>query len=97
MPQVAVLRFENLSSDASFDWLGRGFAEILARELQGSPQLYAVQWRTLHSFDGLLGRRAGSPGISAESSEALAAGANRIVYGDFWVTDGTVRATAIEE
>jgi TolB-like protein len=66
VPQVAVLRFENLSADTSLDWMGRGFAEVLAGELQGSPQRYAIQFRALHSFDASLGGRLpGAPGISA--------------------------------
>ena len=97
VPQVAVLRFENLSSDVSLDWMGRGFAEILSGELQGSPQRHAIQWRAVHSFDGLLGRRPDAPGISAESTGALAAGANQIVYGDFSLVNGAVHATATEE
>ena len=97
VPQVAVLHFENLSSDASLDWMGRGFAVILSGELQGSPQRYAIQWRSLHSFDASLGRRPGAPGISAESTGALVAGANQIVYGDFSVVNGALRATATEE
>ncbi len=97
MPQVAILRFENLSSDASLDWMGLGFAEILSGELQGSPQLYAIQWHAVHSFDGLLGSRPSAPGISAERTGAVAAGANHIVYGDFSVVNGVLRATATEE
>jgi tetratricopeptide (TPR) repeat protein len=97
VPQVAVLRFENLSSDASLDWMGRAFAEILAGNLQGSPQRYAIQWHALHSFDAALGKRPGAPGISAESAEALVAGANQLVYGDFSIVNGVLRATASEE
>lgn len=97
VPQVAVLRFENLSADPSFDWMGSGFAAILSGELQGSPQRYAIQWRVLHSFDATLGPRPGAPGISAESTAALVAGANQAVYGDFSVVNGKLRATAVEE
>jgi len=97
VPQIAVLRFENLSADASLDWVGRGFAEILSAELQGSPRRYAIQYRTLHSFDVALGRRAAAPGISAESTAALAAGANDIVYGGFSMVDGVLQAAATEE
>jgi tetratricopeptide (TPR) repeat protein len=98
VPQVAVLRFENLSSDASFDWMGRAFAEIISCELQGSAQRYAVQWHALHAFDASLGRwPAGAPGISAESTGALVAGSNQIVYGDFSIVDGVLHATATEE
>jgi len=77
--------------------MGRGFAEILSGELQGSPRCHAIQWRALHAFDGLLGRRPDAPGISAESAAARLAGANQIVYGDFSVVDGALRATATEE
>jgi len=97
VPQVAILRFENLSSDASLDWMGRGFAEIVSGDLQGSPQRYAIQGRTLRAFDASLGRRPGAPGISAESTAALVAGANEIVYGDFSIVNGALRATAVEE
>jgi hypothetical protein len=77
--------------------MGRGFAEILFGELQGSPQRYAIQYRALHSFDASLGMRPGAPGISAESTGALVAGANQIVYGDFSVVNGALHATATEE
>ena len=77
--------------------MGRGFSEILSGELEGSPQRYAIQSRTLHSFDILLGRRPEAPGISAESTDALVAGANQVVYGDFAVIHGILRATATEE
>lgn len=97
MPEVAVLRFENLSSDASLDWMGRGFAEILSGELQDSPQRYAIQGRAVHSFDAALGKRPAAPGISTERTGALVAGANQMVYGDFSVDEGVLRATATEE
>ena len=97
LPQVAILRFENLSADASLDWMGGGFAEILSEDLQGSPQLYAIQWRALHSFDNVLGRRLDAPGISAESTDALVVGANQAVYGYFSVVDDILSATATEE
>jgi tetratricopeptide (TPR) repeat protein len=97
VPQVAVLRFENLSAEASLDWMARGFAEILSGELQGSPQRYAIQYGALHSFDASLGARPDAPGVSTESTGALAAGANQLVYGDFWVADGALHAAATEE
>jgi tetratricopeptide (TPR) repeat protein len=97
VPQVAVLRFENLSPDSSLDWMGRGFAEILSGELQGSAERYAIQWRTLRAFEAPLGARPSAPGISAESAAALAAGANEIVYGEFSVVKGELRASATEE
>lgn len=77
--------------------MGRGFADVVSGELRGSPQRYAIGWRALHSFDSSLGRRAAAPGISTENTDALVAGANQIVYGDFFVVDGTLHATATED
>jgi len=96
-PALAILRFENLSSDASLDWMGRAFSEILSGELDGAAQRYVIQWRGLHSFDAPLGKRAAAPGISAERAEALAAGANQILYGEFSVVNGALRVTATQE
>jgi len=97
IPQIAILRFENLSADASLDWMGRAFSEVLSVELQGSPQRYAIQYRALHAFDNSLGVRPAAPGISAESAGAFLAGANTAVYGDFSVVGDVLRATATEE
>lgn len=98
IPRLAILRFENLSSDPSIDWMGRGFSEILSGELQGSPERYIIPWQALHAFDTTLGSRPhNAPGISTESDSALVAGANEIVSGHFSVINGTLRATAIEE
>src|ERR1700722_14903541 len=97
-PRLAVLRFENLSGDPALDWMGRGFSEIISGELEGSPQRYVIQWRALHSLDAALGKRpAAAPGISAERTEALAAGADEILYGDFSVVRGLLRATVTQE
>jgi tetratricopeptide (TPR) repeat protein len=97
-PRLAVLRFENLSGNPALDWMGRGFSEILSGELEGSSQGYIIQWRALHSLDASLGKRpAAAPGISAERTEALAAGADEILYGDFSVVGGLLRATVTQE
>ena len=77
--------------------MGRGFAEILSGELQGSSLRWALQYRAVHAFDTSLGRRPVAPGISTESSGALAAGANQIVYGGFSAVNGILRASATEE
>jgi tetratricopeptide (TPR) repeat protein len=77
--------------------MGRAFSEILSGELEGSPQRYVIQWRGLHSFDAPLGKRSAAPGISAEPTEALAAGANQILYGYFSVVNGMLRVTAVQE
>lgn len=97
IPQLAILRFENLSSDPSLDWMGRGFSEILSGELEGSPQRHVIQFGALHAFDASLGKRPAAPGISSESAAALAAGANGIIYGDFSVVNGRLHATATQE
>ncbi len=97
LPQIAILSFENLSPDASLNWMGAGFAAILSAELQGSPQLYAIPWRTLHAFDAALGPRPHAPGVSTENAEALVAGANQIVSGYFSIVNGVLRAAADQE
>ncbi len=77
--------------------MGRGFAEILSEDLQGSRQRYAIQFRTLHSFDAELGPRPFAPGISTESTAALVSGANEIVYGTYSVVNGILHANLFEE
>lgn len=78
--------------------MGRGFSEILAGELVGTVPGHVIDWRGLHSFDPVLGPRpVAAPGISAERSQATAAGANQIVYGEFSVVNGSLRATAMVE
>ena len=91
--RLAILRFENLSGDASLDWMGRGFAEIISRELADAPGLYAMSPSRLHTLDATLGRRPErAPGISAERGLAQAAGANRVGYGEYWLERGTIEA-----
>ncbi|HTQ52879.1 MAG TPA: hypothetical protein VMI94_00370 [Bryobacteraceae bacterium] len=97
VPQVAVLRFENLSADPALEWMGRGFSEILAGELAGTLQRGVIQFPSLHAFDSSLGPRPAAPGISTERTGALVAGANQAIYGYFSVTRGTLEATAVEE
>ena len=77
--------------------MGRGFAEILSEDLQGSPQRYAIQFRTLHSLDAALGPRPFVPGISTERTAALVAGADEIVYGTYTVVNGVLRANIFAE
>src|SRR5579862_5153726 len=97
IPQIAVLRFENLSADPALDWMGRAFSEIVSSELAGSRLGYVLQFHALHSFDRSLGVRPVGPGVSSERTGALVAGANTMVYGDFAVLNGALRATATEE
>jgi len=91
--RIAILRFENLSSDASLDWMGRAFSEVITRELAGAPGIYALPSDRLHSLDSSLGSRPmAAPGISAERSLALVAGASRLGYGQYWLRGGRVEA-----
>jgi Flp pilus assembly protein TadD len=91
--RIAILRFENLGEDSSVDWMGRAFAEIIVGELAGTADLYAIPSERLHSLDGGLGPRpVAAPGISGERSLALAAGANRIGYGEYRVRNGKLEA-----
>lgn len=91
--RIAVLRFENLSSNVSDDWMGRAFSEVISGELAGAPGLYAIPSGRMHNFDRILGARPiAAPGISSERSLAVVSGANRIGYGDFSVRNGRLQA-----
>src|SRR4029077_16930141 len=83
---IAILRFENLGQDASRDWMGRAFSEVLTTGLSAAPGIYAISASRIHLYDRTLGvRPISAPGISAERTDALAAGANRIGYGDYGI------------
>jgi len=87
--RIAVLRFENLSGDPSISWQGRALSEIISTELEGAGNLQVLSSSRLHAFDRVMGVRAiGSPGISSESSQALAAGATQMAYGQYVVRNG---------
>jgi tetratricopeptide (TPR) repeat protein len=91
--RLAVLRFENLSSDPHADWMGRAFEEILDAELAGAPELYAIPTSRLLAMDRALGARpVAAPGISAGQAAALSLGAMRIGYGDFTFRNGRLEA-----
>jgi len=91
--RVAILRFENLGADASVDWMGRGLSELVTAQLAGQPGRYAISAGTLHAFARGTGPRPiRAPGVSAESTLALLAGANRVGYGDFAVRGGRLEA-----
>jgi len=91
--RVAILRFENLGADASQDWMGRALSELVAGQLTGRPNRYAISSGTLHALSP---RRRNPPErrsrVSAESDLALAAGANRVGYGEFAVRGGRAEA-----
>ncbi len=91
--RLAVLRFENLGADASTDWMGRAFSEIIASELAAAPRTYSIPSSRLHSLGHTLGPRPiAIPGISAEAPLAIAAGANHLVYGTYRVEGGRIYA-----
>lgn len=93
MPErIAILRFENLGDPAA-DWVGRALAEVTVTAIGSSPGLSAVPAGKLHGFDGLLGERMATvPGISAERTQAMLAGANRIGYGRYQIRNGRLDA-----
>jgi len=87
--RLAVLRLENLSGDASLGWAGRALSEIVTAELSGAGRPRVISSASIHSLDRVLGvRPISAPGISAESSQALAAGATLLAYGDYTVRHG---------
>jgi len=91
--RIAILRFENLGQDAATDWMGRAFSEILTTELSGAPGIHAIPASRMHNFQQALGvRPISAPGISSERTLALAAGANRIGYGEYSVRKGRLEA-----
>jgi Tfp pilus assembly protein PilF len=91
--RFAILRFENLSAGSDADWIGRALEEVLSAELSGAPGLSVISTGELHAFDRNLGARPiSAPGISAERADALAAGANRLGYGEYSVRAGRLYA-----
>jgi len=92
---LAVLRFENLTGDASLDWMGRAASEVISTELAGSTATIIVASGSLRTTDRLLGARPlSAPGISAERSAALLSGATRILYGRITRSGGSLRMDA---
>jgi Flp pilus assembly protein TadD len=91
--RFAILRFENFSGDASLDWMGRAFSEVITAALSGVPGVHAISSARLHAFNPALGiRSVSTPGISSERVMALAAQANRIGYGEYSVRGGRLEA-----
>jgi tetratricopeptide (TPR) repeat protein len=91
--RIALLRFENLGQDTSADWIGRAIPVVLEAELSGVPDVTVIGTSQLHAFDRTLGvRPVSAPGVSAERQQALAAGANRLAYGDYSVRGGRLYA-----
>jgi len=98
LQRLAVLRFENLGPDPAADWMGRAFSEIIASELASAPQTYSISSSRLHSLGQTIGPRPiSAPGVSAEAPLALAAGANRLAYGDYRIEGGRIHAHMVVE
>jgi tetratricopeptide (TPR) repeat protein len=75
------------------DWMGRALSQIIIRDLAGARGVYAIPFDQLHSRDVAFGvRPVQAPGISAERTLALAAGANRLGYGEYAVGAGKIEA-----
>ena len=90
-PRLAILRFENLTGDASLSWQGRALSEIISTQLQGAPNLQILPSARLHQMDRSMGLRPiSAPGISSESAQALAAGATQLGYGQYTVRNGKI-------
>jgi TolB-like protein len=79
-PRIAVLRFENLTPDASLDWMGRAASEIISHELAGGKST-VLSGAALHANPLAQQRTLSAPGESAERTAAIAEGATRIVIG----------------
>jgi tetratricopeptide (TPR) repeat protein len=94
--RVAILRFENLTADPSLDWMGRAFSEVILGELRAAPDLYIVSPGQIRVMDARLGPRpVSTPGVSAEQPAAVAAGADRIGYGSYWISNGRLVARLV--
>ncbi len=93
--KIAVLRFENLSGDASLEWAARGLSEVAGRALSGADGVYALHGLALRPPGDFF--QPGAPGISAERDRAIEAGAHRIVYGQITLSGGRLRADAAVE
>jgi tetratricopeptide (TPR) repeat protein len=91
--RIAILRFENLGAAQATDWMGRAFSEIITAELGGAPGLYPIPAVRVHAMEAAMGSRpAAVPGISAERTAALSAGATRIVFGQYSIRGGMLEA-----
>ncbi len=96
--RIALLRFENLGQDPSADWIGRAIPLILETKLSAPPAVTVIPSAQLHTLDRGMGiRPVSAPGVSAERTAALVAGANRIAYGDYSERAGRLYATLTVE
>ena len=95
-PRYAVLRFENLSGNPNLEWICRALDESLPVSLANTLDGPILPSIAVSRAAATLGQRpAAAPGISTERSQAIAAGANRIITGYIEAPAGPVRITAV--
>jgi tetratricopeptide (TPR) repeat protein len=74
--------------------MGRAFSEVLNAELTGAAGVSAISPSQIRMNGRALGvRPVSAPGISAERTAAIVAGANRLGYGVYSVGGGRLEAT----
>lgn len=72
--------------------MGRAASELIAADLAGSSRNWVIPSSTLQAAGRILGPRpASAPGVSSEQTEALAAGATRIIFGAISEVRGRLR------
>lgn len=97
-PRYAIVRFENLSGDPSLEWVGFGASDFLSRSLQTAMDGPVLSPDAIGRSSQALGvHSASAPGISAQRTSAMVAGANRVISGYVERSPGGVRITASEE
>ncbi|HZL55546.1 MAG TPA: tetratricopeptide repeat protein, partial [Bryobacteraceae bacterium] len=97
-PRYAIVRFENLSGDPALEWMARGTAEYLTRSLARALDGPVLNTTALaRSAAGLGAEPSGAPGASAERTDALAAGATRLISGSIEKAGSRIRVAATEE
>jgi tetratricopeptide (TPR) repeat protein len=73
--------------------MGRAFSEVMFADLAAAPDLYTLGTAHIRAVDRTLGARPiSAPGVSAEQAGALAAGANRVGYGTYWISGSRLEA-----
>jgi tetratricopeptide (TPR) repeat protein/TolB-like protein len=97
-PRYAIVRFENLSGDATLDWVGRAASEVLSNSLAGVMNGPVLSSAAVSRSSSSLGTRpAPAPGISTARDAARVAGATRLISGYIERAGAKVRVTASEE
>jgi len=73
--------------------MGRAFSEVISAQLAQAPNVDAIGMSRIRALSLPMGLRpASAPGASTEQAAALAAGANRIGYGTYWLSGGRLQA-----